>query len=288
MGGLGSTRFPHPEHFSRCSKCSDLPALGEVKESRLSASRVHTDLVDIQTAFASCEATIRRADPDRYFSALFAPADKRPLLFALYAFNHELARIAEVVREPMMGEIRLQWWRETLEHARENKPRAHDVAAALAEVFARTDLPPSLLDAMIDARALDVSRDPPPDKVSLDEYLDATSGNLMRVAARVLGVGDAHDDLVREAGIAYGLAGLIRSQPMHAARGNHFVRDVAAAVAEARRRFAPAQKLPMPSAALPAFLPAALVPLYLRNLHREVPLHRKQLRYLSSSLRERI
>lgn len=62
----------------------------------------------MEAAFAACEATVRRFDPDRYFSALFAPADKRPLLFALYAFNHELARVGEVVREPMMGEIRLQ------------------------------------------------------------------------------------------------------------------------------------------------------------------------------------
>ena len=46
-----------------------------------------------EAAFAACAAMVRSADPDRYFSALFAPAAKRPLLFALYAFNVELARI---------------------------------------------------------------------------------------------------------------------------------------------------------------------------------------------------
>src|SRR3954466_5773874 len=101
--------------------------------------------MDVRQAFAACEATVRRADPDRYFAALFAPAEKRPLLFALYAFNHELARIGEVVHEPMMGEIRLQWWRETLEGAREGKPRTHDVARAMAELFMRVDLPAELL-----------------------------------------------------------------------------------------------------------------------------------------------
>src|SRR3954468_1442712 len=173
--------------------------------------------------FDFCEATVRKYDPDRYFSALFAPADKRPLLFALYAFNHELAHIGETVREPMMGEIRLQWWRETAEGAREGKPRAHDGARALAELFARADLPTSLFDAMIDARALDIAGDPAPDQASLDRYLDSTSGNLMRLAVRVLGADAAHDDLAREAGIAYGLAGLVRSQAAHAARGKHFI-----------------------------------------------------------------
>src|SRR3954452_14983054 len=134
--------------------------------------------MDVRQAFAACEAAVRRADPDRYFAALFAPADKRPLLFALYAFNHELARIGETVREPMMGEIRLQWWRETVEGARNGKPRAHDVARALADLFARTDLPVSLFDAMIDAREFDITHEGAPDQESLDRYLDTTSGNL--------------------------------------------------------------------------------------------------------------
>ena len=74
---------------------------------------------------------VRTADPDRYLSALFAPADKRPLLLALYAFNIEIARVADTVREPMMGEIRLEWWRETLAGAKQGMPRNHDVARAL-------------------------------------------------------------------------------------------------------------------------------------------------------------
>src|SRR5690349_4119565 len=130
----------------------------------------------------ACRDTVRKYDPDRYLSALFAPADKRPLLFALYALNHELARVGEIVREPMMGEIRLQWWRETIEGARENKPRAHDIARALSELFSRADLPTSLFDAMIGARAFDLSRDSAPEQEALVGYLDATSGNLMRLA----------------------------------------------------------------------------------------------------------
>ncbi len=84
---------------------------------------------------------VRRADPDRYLSALFAPAAKRSLLHALYAFNIEIARVADTVREPMIGEIRLEWWRETLAGARQGMPRNHDVARALTDLFAAIDLP---------------------------------------------------------------------------------------------------------------------------------------------------
>jgi phytoene synthase len=235
-------------------------------------------------AFAACAASVRRADTDRYFSALFAPADKRPLLFALYAFNHELARIAEVVHEPMMGEIRLQWWRETVEGAREGNPRAHNIARALAELFARADLPLDFFETIIDARAFDFSPEPFADDAARNAYLDATSGNLMRLAARILGGGDAHDELAREAGTAYGFAGLIRSQGFHRAHGKIFLCETSAAAAEARTHYSRAKRLPKPGKALAAFLPGAIVPLYLRNQAKEVPLYRKQLALVGAAM----
>jgi phytoene synthase len=242
----------------------------------------------VADSLAACENTVRKHDPDRYFSALFAPAKKRPLLFALYAFNHEIARIGEVVREPMMGEIRLQWWRETIESARAGEPRAHDVARALAETFTHADLPAALFDSMIDARAFDFSSEAFADERARDIYLDATSGNLMRLAARVLDIGETHDALAREAGIAYGLTGLIRLQRFHSACAKVWLREDVAAAVEARERLTRAKRLPKPAAALPAFLPATLVPLYLKVRNREVPLHRKQLAYLRASLRGHI
>ena len=69
---------------------------------------------------SSLGALVRRADPDRFLTALFAPPGRREDLFALYAFNHETARAREVTREPMMTMIRLQWWREVVEGTRKN------------------------------------------------------------------------------------------------------------------------------------------------------------------------
>jgi phytoene synthase len=235
--------------------------------------------------FAACETAVRKYDSDRYFAALFAPAEKRPLLFALYAFNHELARIAEIVREPMMGEIRLQWWRETVEGAREGKPRPHDVARAMADLFTQIDLPAVLFEQMIDARAFDVSNEMFADAAARDAYVDVTSGNLMRLAARVLGAGDEHDELAREAAVAYGLTGLIRSQRLHLARGKTFLGDPEAAAEAARQHFARARHFPKAKGALPAFMPAALVPLCLKYSEREVPLYRKQIVLLGAAIR---
>jgi len=267
--------------------------------------------------------TVRRADPDRYFSALFAPVAVRPHLMTLYAFNHEVARVAETVRQPMMGEIRLEWWRETLDGARNGAPRNHDVARGLAELFAAHSLPAELFGAILDARAFDSSPEQFADWNAAEAYCDATSGNLMRLAARILGGSAATDQLAREAGIAYALAGFIRALPFHAARHKVYLpQDLLGAVGllpdqimagtfdvkvkaairqtalKTREHFHAARRLRAPRALLPAFLPAALVPLYLRRADRrwfnalrhsgDVSLHRKQMALLAAAMGRRI
>ena len=85
----------------------------------------------MQSHFEHCAALVREADRDRYLATLFAPAEMREALMALYAFNIEISRVRDVAREPMPGEIRLQWWREVLSDERDGEAASHPVAAAL-------------------------------------------------------------------------------------------------------------------------------------------------------------
>ncbi len=274
----------------------------------------------MSTAPDEIAAMVRRADPDRYLAALFAPAAKRGYLMALYAFNVEIARVADTVREPMMGEIRLEWWRETLAGARQGMPRNHPVARALTELFGEIDLPPTPFEAMIAARAFDASAELFADRAALEAYCDATSGNLMRLAAQILGRAD--DAVAREAGIAYALTGIMRAVAHHAARHKSFLpqdllhsvgltkdelfsghgRDKAKVALEqmshwARDHLAAARAVRIPRETLAAYLPAALVPLFLSGIakrsydplgsHPGVPIHRRQIRLLGAALRRR-
>src|SRR5262249_9951086 len=92
-------------------------------------------------AFSYCENLVRAGDKDRWLASLFAPAERRTHLHALYAFNLEVARVRELAREPMAGEIRLQWWREVIAGTRPGEAAANPVAAALVETIARCGLP---------------------------------------------------------------------------------------------------------------------------------------------------
>lgn len=154
---------------------------------------------------------VRRHDPDRYFTALFAPVARREALFTLYAFNHELARAREVAREPMMALIRLQWWREVLEGAR----RQHEVAGPLGVALDTGALRPSDLEPMLAAREMEA--EPIETMRDFDAYVHGAAGALMVSAARVLGMEQPEPMLPW--GAAVGVAGVLRNLPAFARQG---------------------------------------------------------------------
>ncbi len=155
---------------------------------------------------------VRRHDPDRFLTALFAPPDRREALLALYAFNHELARAREAAHEPALALIRLHWWREVVQGA----ARAHEVATPLAAVLDAGALARADLLAMIDAREVEAE----PAIATLDDwlaYLRGTAGGVAVAAARRLGA--SAPEALRDLGAAYGAAGVLRAVPALARQG---------------------------------------------------------------------
>ena len=171
-----------------------------------------------------CAAEVRRLDRERYLAALFAPAGRREALFALYAFNLEVAKTAEVVSEPMLGEVRLQWWREALDGIFAGSVREHPVVAALAEAVEAHDLDRARFETIVDGRAADLDPGPPADLDALEAYAGATAVPLVELACQILGAGEgAAMAAARAAGMGLGLAGVLRAVPFHARQRRLYV-----------------------------------------------------------------
>jgi 15-cis-phytoene synthase len=250
----------------------------------------------MQDSYAHCEALVRVADKDRYLASLFAPAAARQHLHALYAFASEIARVREAAREPLPGEIRLQWWRDVLEGEGRGEVSANPVAAALLDTIVRCALPRARLIALIDAHAFDLYDEAMPGLADLDAYAEHTSGALFALAAQILGGTDGADAVAAAAspaGITYGVAQRLRTFPRDFARRQLFVpldllaqhgvtreeieahqnavglRGALAALRDHARaafgRFHAAAP-GLPESCGPAFLVAALVPLLLDQL----------------------
>ena len=212
-----------------------------------------------------CQELVAKADKDRYLSCLYAPAAKRPHLFALYAFNIEIARISQTVSEPQIGLVRQQWWLDTIEGIYAGATQDHPVAQALARAIEAANLPKQPLGGLIIAHEFDLYDDPFPGLNDLEGYLGETSSALIQMASLVLGA--SAPDAAGLAGVALGIAKMLH---------DHRMPKTTDLKAHARKRLAEARSISIPPMALPAFLPASLTELYLD--HPAPSQFRRQLR----------
>ncbi|MBO6640527.1 MAG: phytoene/squalene synthase family protein [Roseitalea sp.] len=168
---------------------------------------------------------LREADRERYLSVLFAPEDRRAALATLFLFNAETARLRDLVSEPLPGEIRLQWWRDVIAGDRAEEARQNPLAAALLDVIAAHDLPVAAFDNLLEARIFDLYDDPMPTRTDLEGHLGETASMMIQMACQILRGGQTPPtaDAAGHAGVAYGIATLIRQMPQHRARGQVFL-----------------------------------------------------------------
>jgi phytoene synthase len=173
---------------------------------------------------AFCAEQVRSHDFERYASTLFVNPDKRRALLALYAFNAEISRVREQVSQPLPGEIRLQWWTDMLAGAGHGGVEGNPVAAELLLAIRTYGLPVEPLSRLIDEHQFDLYNDPMPSMAALESYIHDTSSALFALGARIMGrQSEATDHLARHAGLAQGLARVIASLPVDAARRQLFV-----------------------------------------------------------------
>jgi len=174
----------------------------------------------------ACARLVQQGDPDRFLSAMTAPPNTRGALMVLYAFNLELARAPWVTSEPVIAEMRLQFWADTLDNINTGKPApAHEVAAPLVTLQREKSLPLGLLQQMVAARRFDIYTAPQPSLAAQTGYIDQTAGHLMWLASMALGAKPADQAQVQSIGHAAGLAALLRAYPALAATGRQPLLD---------------------------------------------------------------
>lgn len=220
----------------------------------------------------TCTETLRQQDPDRFGAVLVAAAAARPALVTLYALNLELARAPLQSVEPMLAEMRLQWWVDRLaEMGRGTAPPLHDVLTPLWEAWGADsgDLVP-----LAEARRQDCAREPLASPEAVIAHVDATAGALMWTAAQRLGAPLSTRGVVADhalgAGLAAWLRALPRLQPLGLGLAAGRAEDVgrlAHIAREALRRAARSHRA-LPKAAAAALFPGPRVPRFLSEVER--------------------
>ncbi len=167
-------------------------------------------------------AQVRRGDYERFLAIQVAPEGKRAALYAMAALNSEIASVAEIVSEALIGHIRLAWWREALEEIEAGKtPRNHPLVLALADVQRVYPRVFPFLYEMIEARGADLDESLIADETSWRSYCDHTAGALHMAFGFVLDEACARENetLIRDAAQGCAMIGLVRAIPYMAAQG---------------------------------------------------------------------
>ncbi|WP_265500444.1 squalene/phytoene synthase family protein [Paracoccus beibuensis] len=218
----------------------------------------------------ACTEALRQHDPDRFGAVLAAEAQDRHALATLYALNLEIARAPFQSNEPMLAEIRLQWWIDRLaEMGRGTPPPLHDVLTPLWEAWGTDagDLTP-----LAEARHRDCERLPFATPAEVTAYVDATAGTLMWAAARRCGATEGTRDIVAHQARGAGLAAWLRALPQLQALGLGLARadrkDTAALARQAGDGLRMAARLhgKLPKRAAAALYPGPRVPRLLSEI----------------------
>jgi phytoene synthase len=208
-------------------------------------------------------AEVRRHEPERFLTSLFAPSERRDAMLALILLDHELARIPARLREPMAGLIRHQWWRDAVdEMVRGEPPRSHPAATALDRLVRADRSAATLLHGLIDAQEQRLPlRDTAAQPV---EQLAVETGRLLqRLIYRSLGGrDDAQEQAAADIGAGFNLVTTAMEAVDPAGRRQRL--DEAEALLT-RGRHAAGRP---PRQVIAAFLPAALARMHLRRLRR--------------------
>jgi 15-cis-phytoene synthase len=169
---------------------------------------------DPAMTLAACAEIVAKGDPDRFRAVMSVPLPARECLLPLFAFNVEVARAPWVTEEPLIAEMRLQWWRDALDEiAAGGAVRRHDVVDPLTKLIQSAGVPVDVLHAMIDARRWDIAKQPFDDQAAFDAHINATSGGLVWATATALGAPDTLEPACRDAGFAIGVANWLLAIP---------------------------------------------------------------------------
>lgn len=174
---------------------------------------------------------IRRSDYDLWLACLYVPVAQRAAIHALYAFSLTLRHIHTQVSEPMLGEIRLQWWHDVMSGARADEAQGHPLAAHILRVINDYHLSREAFVQMIEAHRFDLYDDPMPSLHDLEGYCGETSSLVFRQAVLILNQGQEIEcaDAAGHAGVAYRLSQILHQFSHRRHEGKKYLpRDILA------------------------------------------------------------
>ncbi|KAI2785484.1 Squalene/phytoene synthase [Daldinia loculata] len=189
------------------------------------SQRSYVTDVDVDKARQYCVAQLRQSDYDSYLIRNILPKQRQDAYDALRAFNLELVRLPELVSNPTIGLMRMQFWRDAVKNTFAGKPPKEPIMILLHKVISELTemggMPSSIkfwLLRLINTREQYMDNKPFTSLASLEEYAENTYSTLMYSNLAALSINSMHmDHLASHIGKACGIVAILRGVPILAA-----------------------------------------------------------------------
>ena len=151
-------------------------------------------------------------EPERYAASLTgSPEDQKKLQY-LYTLNYEISKAAWISKEPLICQIRLMWWKDSLSNA--SIIKSHELIKEIAVMCENFSIPIKLISEMIEARYWDINSTAFESIEDQDNYIDKTYGNLFWIGAQLLGASGNLENPVRNYAYGAGISSFLVAAPM--------------------------------------------------------------------------
>ncbi|KAI2631052.1 Squalene/phytoene synthase [Hypoxylon sp. NC1633] len=198
---------------------------GEPLRSSRSSRRCYVTDVELDKARQYCAAQLRQSDYNSYIIRNLLPKSRQDAYDALRAFNLELVRLPELVSNPTIGQLRMQFWRDAVNNTFAGKPPKEPIMILLSKVISelaeRGGTPSSIkfwLLRLIKTREKYMDNRPFTSLASLEEYAENTYSTLMYSNLAAFSIQSMHvDHLASHIGKACGIVAVLRGIPFLAA-----------------------------------------------------------------------
>lgn len=157
---------------------------------------------------------------DAFLVATLLPSNLRHKAVALFGLHLELARIAKEVSEPMLGHIRLQWWRDAFHtmHATYTKEACtlpqHEIGQQAGALLAPHVSTKALISAWLDAREHEIEKEVLPTVEACVRHVENLYAAPLLMLAHMEGVVKPEElRALNHLGISWGLTQMLRFHP---------------------------------------------------------------------------
>jgi len=164
---------------------------------------------------AAIERRLRASDIGIELAIKRVPKQHRSGLIWLYGFFLEVTQIAYRIDEPLLAEIRLQWWRDNLAKIMRGERIGHPVADGLAPFLKEAG--PDLLQALLaitNSFGHEIQKNPVQNKTEFFDIHARRYGAFLRASYLVSNLDPTpHKELLEKAGTALGLSQTLADLP---------------------------------------------------------------------------